>query len=186
MRLSTDQMNPRRAGVALATALLALLAACQPSGAERAGGIAEAASTNETAAMIPTPPNTPASATPATPRPGPVTAPTIGGIPGTLSIAIGEELLLEGDTRLRLLRIVNDSRCPKDVQCVWAGEVTLGFELVSAAGTDGFELSQSTRPRASVQSIEFELAGFGACPSGRGKSASAECATVSVSRPALL
>ena len=138
----------------LAACVFALLVACQPSGA-----------------------SVPA-------RPGPGLAPTIGPVPNTVSLSIGEELLIAGDTQLRLLRVVNDSRCPSDVQCVWAGEVTLEFELSTPSGKSRFQLAKTTKPRASAKGVDFELTSFGACPPGQGRMADAECAAVAISTPA--
>jgi hypothetical protein len=101
-----------------------------------------------------------------------------------VSLAIGEEQSIAAETRLRLLRVVNDSRCPKDVQCIWAGEVTLEFELTRGRDKSRFELAQVRNPRTSAKGMEFELTGFGACPSGQGRMADAECASVAISAPA--
>src|SRR5688572_33145237 len=47
----------------------------------------------------------------------------------------GEQITLADGSTLRYVRLVNDSRCPVDVQCVWAGDAEVLFELTSASGT---------------------------------------------------
>lgn len=59
--------------------------------------------------------------------------PPIGDGPATLTV--GESIGLDGDDRLTFAGVVSDSRCPVDVQCVWAGEAVLAFELVTADST---------------------------------------------------
>ena len=44
--------------------------------------------------------------------------------PGTVTARLGEEVRL-GDIRIRPLELLEDSRCPLDVTCVWAGRVRL-------------------------------------------------------------
>lgn len=107
-------------------------------------------------------------------------------MPATIVISVGEETAIAPDMRLRLLRIVADSRCPKGAQCVWAGEVTLEFELGGPDGKKRFELSGSHAPRTAVGSRQFELTAYQACPAGTGRMADAECATVAISAAALL
>lgn len=45
-------------------------------------------------------------------------------VPGTLSLRLNEEMQL-GEIRLKPLEIVEDSRCPIDATCVWAGRLRL-------------------------------------------------------------
>ena len=45
-------------------------------------------------------------------------------------IAVGQEARLQGtDIVLRFGGVANDSRCPSDVQCVWAGNAVVGLSL---------------------------------------------------------
>ena len=56
-------------------------------------------------------------------------------LPGSSTLAIGESVALDGSPyALRLDAIASDSRCPTDVTCVWAGEVTVRATLQSAPG----------------------------------------------------
>ncbi len=74
------------------------------------------------------------TATP-TPSPTPTSA--------TLRAAIGQTV--SGlDVSLTPLSIISDSRCPIDVQCIWAGTVTLKVRIESGLGTSEmtFELGK--------------------------------------------
>lgn len=98
--------------------------------------------------------------------------------PTSLVLGIGERLPLAGGT-LALQRIAADSRCPKDAQCIWAGEVTLAFEYTPPAGAArAFQLSQRTAPRTSLGTHDIELTDFAPCPAGHAPASPAGCASV--------
>ena len=62
---------------------------------------------------------------------------------------VGQTVTLADSSRLRYLRVVNDSRCPPDVQCVWAGDAIVAFEWSPAGETaQGFELHTGLEPRS--------------------------------------
>lgn len=106
-------------------------------------------------------------------------------MPQQISLAVGASAKLAPATRLTLDRIVNDSRCPPGQQCIWAGEVTLGFTLTDHDGASAFELSQS-KPSATVRQVQVTLEAFGACgggKSGKGGASGPECASLSVGPP---
>lgn len=48
----------------------------------------------------------------------------------SLTLHTGDEVSLGGQGVLRYVRVANDSRCPLDVQCVWAGDAEVLFEFV--------------------------------------------------------
>jgi hypothetical protein len=54
------------------------------------------------------------------------------GAPVTL--APGETATIGGtSTRVRFLSVTEDSRCPRDTTCIWAGEVTVSIEIREAS-----------------------------------------------------
>ena len=56
------------------------------------------------------------------------------GVPGTLVLAPGESARIEGrDVAVRFTRVLEDSRCPREVTCVWAGRARVAIEV----GRDG-------------------------------------------------
>jgi hypothetical protein len=53
----------------------------------------------------------------------------------TFSLPLGQTAALKGtDVRLTFKDVRTDSRCPVDVQCVWAGEAKIGV-IISGNGT---------------------------------------------------
>ena len=104
--------------------------------------------------------------------------------PGTVVLGFGDEATVAPSTQLRFVRVVNDSRCPKGVQCVWAGEVTIEFEVKSPSGKSRFELASSRAPATAVGTMQFELKDYSACPSASNRLADAECATVAITTAA--
>ena len=61
----------------------------------------------------------------------------------------GQSARLADDSRLQYVRVVNDSRCAPDVQCVWAGDAIVALRWTPAAGTaQDFELHTGLEPRS--------------------------------------
>ena len=73
-----------------------------------------------------------------------VPAPTGTDIPLTLPLGLGESAALPDGSRLTYLRLVNDSRCPPDVQCVWAGDAEIRLRWQPARGGPASEASLHT------------------------------------------
>lgn len=58
-----------------------------------------------------------------------------GGSPEqTFSLNEGQRAELNNGGSITFANVVNESRCPKGVQCVWAGTVTARFKLVPRSG----------------------------------------------------
>jgi hypothetical protein len=61
----------------------------------------------------------------------------------------GERAVLADASSLQYVRLVNDSRCAPDVQCVWAGDAIVAFLWTPANGTaQEFELHTGLEPRS--------------------------------------
>jgi hypothetical protein len=61
---------------------------------------------------------------------------------------VGETVSLPDRSTLRYVRLVNDSRCAPDVQCVWAGDAEVAFEWLPHAGVaQSFGLHTGVEPR---------------------------------------
>jgi len=56
-------------------------------------------------------------------------------VPSEVQLSPGDEIVAEGVLRLRFVGVEGDSRCPRDVQCVWQGNagVRLALETVGGA-----------------------------------------------------
>lgn len=111
---------------------------------------------------------------PATSKPNP--PPVIPTGPQVL--APGQSVLIGPGASLRFVRIANDSRCAANVQCIWAGEVSLALMLSDASGVAAFGVSSVNSRKTTIKGYEVELLAFGPCPEGR----RGECATL-FSRP---
>ena len=53
-----------------------------------------------------------------------------------IALLPGQTASLSNGGRLRYLRLVNDSRCAPDVQCVWAGDAVIALHWVPATGAE--------------------------------------------------
>jgi hypothetical protein len=86
--------------------------------------------------------------------------PSQPGMPGTLTpviqaevgrefdLAVAQEAKVQGsNVVIRFRGVTNDSRCPSDVQCVWAGNAVAGFDL-SGAGQSDASLNTTLDPRS--------------------------------------
>ena len=86
---------------------------------------------------------------------------------GRVTLAVSGQAEVAPGLVLTLERVVADSRCPVDVNCVWAGEIRVALALEwpkTEAPRREFELS-TTAPSATVNEIGFEL--LGALPEPR-------------------
>lgn len=61
-------------------------------------------------------------------------------VPGTVTTRLNQEVQI-GDIRVKPLAVLEDSRCPVDVTCIWAGRVRLRV-AVSGAGEPVMEIGQ--------------------------------------------
>ena len=106
-----------------------------------------------TACMTPSQPGTPGTLTP-----------TIQAEVGReFDIAVGQEAKLQGsNVVIRFRGVTNDSRCPSDVQCVWAGNAVAGFDLSGAAQSDA-SLNTTLDPK-SVSYAGYTIALVGLKP----------------------
>ena len=81
------------------------------------------------------------------------TGPSDGPFPeqsAEIELAVGEERSIPGTSlRLRLLDVVEDSRCPVDVTCVWEGNAAVEIGLAAGSGpTHVHVLHTVLEPRA--------------------------------------
>ena len=53
----------------------------------------------------------------------------------SFALAHGERVALPDKSTLRYVKLVNDSRCAPDVQCVWAGDAEVEFEWTDGSGS---------------------------------------------------
>lgn len=64
----------------------------------------------------------------------------------TVSLGIGQSTLLADNSLLSYTRLVNDSRCAPDVQCVWEGDAQVALQWRAAgAGAQQLRLHTSSK-----------------------------------------
>jgi len=85
----------------------------------------------------------------------------VGPKPGeSFSLAVGQRVTLDTvHTSVRFLTVSEDSRCPSQVQCVWAGDGAVVLEIASAeanAAEDTLHTNSESGPRSTVLG-RFEL-----------------------------
>lgn len=80
----------------------------------------------------------------------------------------GEEVSLAGKGMLRFEKLVGDSRCKPDVQCVWAGDAEVRFDWTPNGGeTENFSLHTGIEPRSQALAgyvLELKSLGRGESP----------------------
>ena len=88
-------------------------------------------------------------------------APSLTTVPaGTeFELARGETALLAGTAvEVTMLDVVNDSRCPIDAVCVWAGNAEVRFQVHAGAGDTTVSLHTMQEPKAvTVGGVRLEL-----------------------------
>ena len=64
-------------------------------------------------------------------------------------LRVGEEAAIAGtDVRIRFDGVRQDSRCPSNVQCVWAGDAEAAFRITTPAGSTDLVLHTNGQPRS--------------------------------------
>jgi hypothetical protein len=88
------------------------------------------------------------------PRPhSPMTTQAAALAPDTYALERGQRAELPRDTRLVFVEVVEDGRCPVDVECVWIGRATARFTVAIGTATETLDL---TIP-GGVSPLEHEL-----------------------------
>ncbi len=77
----------------------------------------------------------------------------------TISLKIGESVEVPViHATIAFDTVLEDSRCPTDVECVWEGNARTGLRLVSDELSESFELNTSQQGGATVHTVNgYEL-----------------------------
>ncbi|MFN6962701.1 MAG: hypothetical protein ACK4S4_02925 [Pyrinomonadaceae bacterium] len=69
-----------------------------------------------------------------------------------VTVQIKRESKAAGGLRIRFLELIEDSRCPVDTQCVWAGNAKIRIQVRGrrGAGVKIFEINSATVPTSVV------------------------------------
>lgn len=81
---------------------------------------------------------------------------TLGTFNTAITFSVGDTATFTDGLTVKLEKI-NDSRCPEDVQCVWAGELAAEFVIGGNVETATVLLSESRGNRTSTAGHTFEL-----------------------------
>jgi hypothetical protein len=66
------------------------------------------------------------------------------GLDEEFSLSIGESAKIRGeDFEITFLEVLEDSRCPKDVECIWAGRATSLVKIKTTDSAEDFELIET-------------------------------------------
>lgn len=164
----------RRVVVVIGCLLLVLMAGCGADGPPandlelpNSGGT----TSSTVSATITVPAGVPATAPPTTiasvvsttkPRPvttRPVTAPAPPAVPAGPSFSLGQEFTLgfgeakvaaNDGLKVAFIQKVEDSRCPPDVQCVYAGNARVVFEASKAGSSSTLSLNTLLEPKSAT------------------------------------
>lgn len=73
----------------------------------------------------------------------------------TIAMTPTQTAVLADGALLRYTRLVSDSRCPPDVQCVWAGDAVIELHWTPDAGTSR-TLTLHLNPQAGPQTVRLD------------------------------
>lgn len=76
--------------------------------------------------------------------------------PLTVTLPIGGQYLLSDGGKITYLQLINDSRCPPNVQCIWAGDAEIELRWQPAKGRPT-TFSLHTNPTQDKSSNSFTL-----------------------------
>ena len=67
-------------------------------------------------------------------------------------LALGQSAAVaKSNSRIEFSRVIEDSRCPRNVQCVWAGDAKVEVQVMSGTNPTAAELISLTPPRNQVR-----------------------------------
>lgn len=66
-----------------------------------------------------------------TPRCGTATGPSLVTIDEPFDLAVGGSAQVEGGPLVEVETVENDSRCPRDATCIWAGDAEIRLSVVA-------------------------------------------------------
>lgn len=79
-----------------------------------------------------------------------------------IKVAINKEVAAKGGLKIRFVDMIEDSRCPSDAQCIWAGNAKIKVQI-SRVGekAETFELNTGAEPQSVVVAgYEIKLIGL--------------------------
>lgn len=72
-------------------------------------------------------------------------------------LIVGETALVDGENlKIKFLSVQEDSRCPMNAYCIWAGNATVGLGLQKVLSKEEIVLNTYLEPKQ-VQYLEYEI-----------------------------
>jgi hypothetical protein len=92
--------------------------------------------------------------------------PTVAAEPGVaFSLPIGKTAAINGNgTRLTFRLVREDSRCPTDVTCIWAGDAKIDVTISRNGSSDDTRILSLTPPNNEVSSGDLQIRFVGLTP----------------------
>jgi hypothetical protein len=95
------------------------------------------------------------------------------------ALPLGKTATVKGsDVRLTFIDVRSDSRCPVDVQCVWAGEAKIGVLISGNGTTEETKVLSLTSPDSEARAGNLRIRFVGLAPVPRQADAGTERAYV--------
>lgn len=95
-----------------------------------------------------------------------VLLPACSGQPASQTADFGQKIILPFDQKvslannelvIRFVEVINDSRCPVGVQCLWAGEVSVKIEIEYQEQAKNMVLTQSEKSKSDTRFLDFNI-----------------------------
>ncbi len=68
--------------------------------------------------------------------------------PEAVTVKAGQQRLAKkAKLKIKFVSVVEDSRCPENVQCVWAGNAKITVTVTSSRGSETFEMNTGMGPK---------------------------------------
>lgn len=67
-----------------------------------------------------------------------------------VTVKINEQKAVDKNISIKFVSLISDSRCPADVECVWAGNAKLKIELNRRGQSKMFEINTGLDPRSII------------------------------------
>ena len=84
----------------------------------------------------------------------------------SVTVKVEQEKFVPGTRiKVKFIEVVEDGRCPADVNCVWAGNAKIKLQLSKGSDKEEVELNTTVRPRTiEFGGYSFRLAGLAPYP----------------------
>ena len=81
--------------------------------------------------------------------------------PERVSVKINEAATAKGGIKIKFVELIDDSRCPTDTNCVWAGNAKIKVRVTKNGRSKDLELNSNLAPRdVGCAGYNFNLVGL--------------------------